>query len=109
MTVKFTPIKVAQSQVERVTNQTVQAIFKKKGFVENKIPEKVKQAVYHETYMKIASKFNQQVQQINLTISRIISNVKEKAKSELKKAFIKIYAQLAPVALYYACCAVHVY
>ena len=99
VTVKFSPIKVPQSQVERVTNQTVQAIFQKKGLAENKIPEKVKQAVYHETYMKVASKFNQQVQQINSTIRRIISNVKEKAKSELKKAFIKVYAQLAPIAL----------
>ena len=49
--------------------------------------------------MKVASKFNQQVQQINSTIRRIISNVKEKAKTELKRAFIKVYAQLAPVAL----------
>ena len=99
VTVKFNPIKVPQSQVERVTNQTVQAIFQKKGLAENKIPDKIKQAVYHETYMKVASKFNQQVQQINSTIRRIISNVKEKAKSELKRAFIKVYAQLAPVAL----------
>src|SRR5699024_12764365 len=88
-----------QSQVERVTNQTVQAIFQKKGLAENKIPDKIKQAVYHETYMKVASKFNQQVQQINSTIRRIISNVKDKTKSELKSAIIKVYHQLATIAL----------
>lgn len=97
---KFTPVVISTSEKKKATNHEIELLMKKKGIPENKLPEKIKHEIYLETYNKVSQSLDERAKRINLNIKKIISNVYQKAKSKLEDAFIKVYAELAPIALF---------
>lgn len=100
-------VKISQSTrdnlINKVTNSKLIELCKQKNIPINKLPQPQKQLLLNKIKASVTPIINDQIDQkenkINTDIQSIVNKVHNKAKKEIKYAFLNVYKWVAPIAL----------